>query len=121
MSQSIIDRKIRRRELQLDLGDGAASLQHVQHVQHGHHQWSMVRPSTSLAGAVAPPPLRLSTFRSASAAAAVAPPSALVAQVVDADVVADAAAAAAAADASHSPRHQRRSRSARAADVRVFI
>jgi len=83
---------ILNRELQLDLGDGVSS---------GRigHEWSVIRPNQEAAQSVqSSNPIRLSTFRSE--------------ENVDDSW-----------DTNHrpSPRSQRRARSSRAADVRVFI
>ena len=100
---------LRHRELQLDLGDGA-STSRLSSVE-----WSIVRPGVNHAS-VGPVsnPVRMSTFRSDDEWAE--QPDRLPSASLGA-----AAAAAAAAAATGSPRSQRRSRSGRAADVRVFI
>ena len=99
---------LRHRELQLDLGDGA-STSRLSSVE-----WSIVRPGVNHAS-VGPVsnPVRMSTFRSDDEWAE--QPDRLPSASLG------AAAAAAAAAATGSPRSQRRSRSGRAADVRVFI
>ena len=83
---------IAHRELQLDLGDGVSS-------GRMGHEWSIIRPNQETGqGVQSSNPIRLSTFRSEES--------------VDDNW-----------DANHrpSPRSQRRSRSSRAADIRVFI
>jgi len=97
------------RELQLDLGDGVGS-------GRISSEWSVVRPNAhTLHGtgnaAAGSHPIRLSTFRSAE-------------ENVDPWPLRTESSQESpnlTRTATHSPRSQRRSRSSRAADVRVFI
>ncbi|XP_046631781.1 BTB/POZ domain-containing protein 7-like isoform X1 [Daphnia pulicaria] len=95
------------RELQLDLGDGA-SISRLSSVE-----WSIVRSSNPSMAPPASNPIRMSTFRSDDDWAE------QQAERPSAATLGGAAAAIAASTGS--PRTQRRSRSGRAADVRVFI
>lgn len=94
----------------MDLGDGA-SVSRLSSVE-----WSFVRSGVNSSIAPASNPIRMSTFRSDDdwAEQQAERPSAGLHRVAE-----DGAAVAGAA--SGSPRTQRRSRSGRAADVRVFI
>lgn len=89
------------RELQLDLGDGA-STSRLSSVE-----WSIVRSGANSNIGPASNPVRMSTFRSDD-------------EWTEQPERPLGAAAVTAANA-NSPRSQRRSRSGRAADVRVFI
>ncbi|KZS20813.1 BTB/POZ domain-containing protein 7 [Daphnia magna] len=102
------------RELQLDLGDGA-SVSRLSSVE-----WSFVRSGVNPSLPAASNPIRMSTFRSDDewAEQQAERPSASLHRAVEDGAV---GAVAATSTGTGSPRTQRRSRSGRAADVRVFI
>lgn len=104
------------RELQLDLGDGA-SISRLNSVE-----WSIVRSGVN--PSIAPPssnPIRMSTFRSDDDWAEQQAERSSAASLGGAGGAAAVIAASAGSTSTGSPRTQRRSRSGRAADVRVFI